>query len=69
MEVEGRLPLERATLLQAMDEACDDISVDQCQAWIHHVKSFYSRCMNNDDVHWDVDENLWPNVQDRLDPN
>ncbi len=61
--------LERATLLQAMDEACDDISVVQCQAWIRHAKSFFPRYMNNDDIHCDVDENLWPNDQDRLDPN
>ncbi len=32
-------------------------------------KGFFPRCMNNDDIHCDVNENLWPNDQDRLDPN
>lgn len=53
-----RQPLERATLLQAMDDAYDDISVDQCQAWIRHAKRFFPRCLNNDNIHCDVDENL-----------
>ncbi len=62
-------PLECATLLRAMDEACDDIGVDQCQAWIRHVKRFLSKVHEHDDIHCDVDENLWPNDQDRLDLN
>ena len=36
-----RHPHERATLLLAMNEACDDINADQCQAWIHHAKRFF----------------------------
>ncbi|KAJ8008780.1 hypothetical protein DPEC_G00081970, partial [Dallia pectoralis] len=68
-KVYDRQPLERATLLQAMDYACEDINVDQCQAWIRHAKRFFPRCLNNEDIHCDVDENLWPNAQDRLDPN
>ncbi len=42
-KVYDRQPLERDTLLRAMDEACDDISVDQCQAWIRHAKRFFSK--------------------------
>lgn len=52
-----------------MNEAFDDINADQCQAWISHVKRFFLRCMNNEDIHCDVDENLWPNAQDRLHAN
>jgi hypothetical protein len=33
-KVYDRLPHEQATLLQAMDDACNDIPADQCQAWI-----------------------------------
>ena len=29
-----RRPQEQATLLQAMDDSCNDIKADQCQAWI-----------------------------------
>ncbi len=32
-------------------------------------KVFFPRYMNNDDIHCDVDENIWPNDQDRLDLN
>jgi hypothetical protein len=62
-------PRERATLLLAMDDACDDINADQWQPWIWNAKCFYPRCMNNEDINCDVDENLWPNAQDRLDAN
>ncbi len=55
-KVYDRQPLEHATLLQAIDEACDDISEDQCQSWIRHDKSF-PRCMNNNDINCGVDEN------------
>lgn len=33
-KVYDRRPHEQATLLQAMDDACNDITADQCQAWI-----------------------------------
>jgi len=42
-----------------MEDACGDISVDQCQGWICHAKSFFPRCMNNDNIHCDVDEYLY----------
>jgi hypothetical protein len=61
-------PQERATLLLAMDEACDNIISYQYQAWICLTKMYLPQCMNND-IHCDVDENFWPNVQDRLDAN
>jgi hypothetical protein len=59
---------ERATLL-AMGEACDNINEEQCQARIRHGKIFVQQYMNNEDIHCDADENVWPNTQDRLDAN
>lgn len=56
-KVYDRHPHEHATLLLAMDEACDDINADQCQAWIRHTRRFFPRC------------NLWPNAQHSLDAN
>jgi hypothetical protein len=32
-------------------------------------KSFFPRCMNNEDIYCNFDENLRPNAQDRLDAN
>ncbi len=30
---------------------------------------FSPRCLTNENIHYDVDENLWPNPQDRVDKN
>ncbi len=62
--VHNRLPHKQVTLLQAIDDAYND----QCQAWICHARRFFSpRCLTNENIHYDVDENLWPNPQDRVD--
>jgi hypothetical protein len=61
------IPMSVPSSFWPWDEACDDINADHCQAWICHVKRFFPRCMNNRDIHCDVDENLWPNAQDRFD--
>ncbi|XP_055062950.2 uncharacterized protein [Misgurnus anguillicaudatus] len=68
-KVYDRHPHEQATLLQAMDDACNDITADQCQAWIRHARRLFQRCLANENIHCDVDENLWPNPQDRVDGN
>ncbi|KAL0154153.1 hypothetical protein M9458_050612 [Cirrhinus mrigala] len=68
-KVYDRHPHEQVTLLQAMDDACNDIIADQCQAWIRHARRFFPRCLANENIHCDVDENLWPNPQDRVDGN
>ena len=46
---DGR-PLEHTALLQAMDEACNGINPELCQAWICHAKRFFRRRMNNEDI-------------------
>ncbi|XP_044052938.1 uncharacterized protein LOC122876529 [Siniperca chuatsi] len=58
-------PHTQMTLLAAMDAACDDITADACRGWIRHSKRFFPRCIAREDVCCDVDENLWPNRQDR----
>jgi hypothetical protein len=68
-KVYGHHPHEHATLLLAKDESYDNINADQCQAWIRHAKMFFPRCVNNEDIHCDVDENLWPNAQETLHAN
>ncbi len=32
-------------------------------------KIFFPRYLTNENIHYDVDENLWPNPQDRVDKN
>ncbi|XP_032877765.1 uncharacterized protein LOC116973630 [Amblyraja radiata] len=66
-KVYDRHPHQQVTLLQAMDNACDDITADQCQAWIRHARRYFPRCLANENIYADVDENLWPNRQDRVD--
>ncbi len=39
-KVYDRHPHEHVTLRQAMDEACGDITAEQCQAWIRHARRF-----------------------------
>lgn len=60
---------ERAILVQVMDESCNDIDPDQCQARIRYAQRFFPRCMDSEDIYCDVIENIWPNAEDRLDPN
>ncbi len=65
--VHNRHPHKQVTLLQAIDGAYND----QCQACICHARRFFffTRCLTNENIHCDVDENLWPNPQDRVDKN
>ena len=39
------------------------------RAWIRHARRFFPRCLANENIHCDVDENLWPNPQDRVEGN
>ncbi len=36
---------------------------------IRHARRFFPRCLDNENIHCDVDENLWPNPQHRVDDN
>ena len=58
-------PHAQMTLLAAMGAACDDITADACRGWIRHSKRFFPRCIAGEDIRCDVDENLWPNRQER----
>lgn len=64
-KVYDRRPYQQATLMQAMDEACNDITAEQCQAWIRHARRFFPRCIAQEDIRCDVDENLWPDINER----
>ncbi|KAI7790308.1 hypothetical protein IRJ41_012888 [Triplophysa rosa] len=66
-KVYDREPYIRAHLLQAMEEACLDISIDACQGWIRHAREFYSRCLARANIACDVDEILWPDPEQRRD--
>lgn len=58
---------ERVALLQAMEEACDDIHADECQGWIRHARRFFPRCLARENIAADVDEVLWPDQDQRWD--
>ncbi|MGH0129372.1 UNVERIFIED_CONTAM: hypothetical protein FKN15_043523 [Acipenser sinensis] len=62
-----RNPYQQATLIQAMEETCEDITAQQCQAWKRHSKRYFPRCLANENINCDVDENLWPNAEQRID--
>ncbi|XP_039598918.1 uncharacterized protein LOC120521189 [Polypterus senegalus] len=58
-------PHDQMSLLDAMDAACQDITAEHCQGWIRHGKRFFPRCLAREDIRCDVDENMWPNAEDR----
>ena len=60
-------PHNQMSLLEAMNAGCLDISAEDCQRWIRHARRFFPRCIALDVIRRDVDENLWPNAEDRVD--
>lgn len=64
-KVYDRQPHTQITLLAAMDAACEDITAHACRGWIRHSKRFFPRCIAREDIRCDVDENLWPDRQER----
>ncbi len=36
-----------------------DITADDCRSWIRHSEIFVPCCIAREDIHYDVDENLW----------
>ncbi len=64
-KVYDRQPHTQMTLLAAMDAACDEITADACRGMIRHSKRLFPRCIAREDIRCDVDENLWPNRQER----
>ena len=64
-----RRPYEWVTLLQAMEEACEDIQDEACPAWIRHARRFFFPDVwrGKINIRCDVDENLWPERNDRHD--
>lgn len=55
------------SLLHAMDTVCDDITGDQCRGWLRHARRFFLRCIARENIHCDVDKNLWPDRQQHVD--
>lgn len=41
--------------------------LDQCRGWIRHSRRFFPRCIARENIRCDVDENLWPNREQRID--
>ncbi|KAJ4938043.1 hypothetical protein JOQ06_002669 [Pogonophryne albipinna] len=63
-KVYDRRPYERMPLLQAMEEACDDVNVNAIQGWKRHSRRFFPRCLARENIAYDVDEVLWPDRRD-----
>ncbi|RXN23239.1 hypothetical protein ROHU_023054 [Labeo rohita] len=58
---------DQRALLHAMDAACEDITGDQCRGWLRPSRRFFPRCIARENIRCDVDENLWPNREQRVD--
>lgn len=64
-KVYDRQPYTRENLLEAMEQACDDITVESCQGWVRHTRGFFPRCLARENIACDVDEVLWPDPAQR----
>ncbi len=60
-------PYVQMPLIQAMEEACDQIEAASKQGCIRHSKRFFPRCLANENIACDVDEALWPDQARRRD--
>ncbi|KAM9426087.1 uncharacterized protein KZ484_016148 isoform 2-T2 [Pholidichthys leucotaenia] len=58
---------DQMSLLEAMEVACEDTSPEDCKSWIERSRSYFARCVAREDVRCEVDENLWPNAEERED--
>ncbi len=54
-------------LLDTMNAICPGIPAEDCWGWIRHAKRFFPRCIAKEDIRCDMDENLWPNAEDKVD--
>ena len=52
-------PQGQVPLLQAVEEACGDVSVEACQGFMRHSRPFFQRCLDRENIACDVDEALW----------
>lgn len=60
-------PQAQVPLIQAMEDACDQVDAAAVQGWIRHSRRFFPRCLANEDIACDVDEILWPDPARRRD--
>ncbi|XP_007232845.3 uncharacterized protein LOC125799434 [Astyanax mexicanus] len=66
-KVYNHRPYEQMPLLNAMTAAAQDIDAEACQGWIRHARRFFPRCIARENIECDVDEALWPRLQERGD--
>lgn len=60
-------PYEQMPLLNAMTAAAQDIDAEACQGWIRHARRFFPWCIARENIECDVDEALWPRLQEKGD--
>lgn len=52
---------------ESLWQACNDIGVEACRAWIRDTRSYFPRCLARENVVYDVEEVLWPEPAHRCD--
>lgn len=58
---------DQMSLLDAVNDACEDITCDQCRGWLRHARRFFPWGITRENIRCDVDESLWPDQQERQD--
>ncbi len=65
-EIYDHQPREQMFLLDTMNAGCLDISAEDCRRWIRQQR-FFPRFVSRENIRCDVDENLRPNAEDKVD--
>lgn len=55
------------SLLDAMNAAREDNTCDHCKKFLFHTRRFPQWCITRESFTCDVNEDLWPNQQERQD--
>ncbi len=50
-----------------MNAAREDITADHCSGCVRHSRRLLTRCVAMENIRCDVDQNLWPDQQERQD--
>ena len=59
-------PHDQMSLLEAMVAGCEDITPDACRGWVGHAM-FFLLCLEKQNIRCDVDPDMWPEAEERMD--
>lgn len=58
-------PHDQMSVSDTMNAVHLDMSAKVCEGWIRKAKRFFPRCNTTEDIWCEVDENFWPNTEEK----